>query len=78
MPRFTLSPRGLLDCLITACLTQSVYAVDKPANASVVTTHNAAVLQTCVEWTAIFASRLAHRGFLVGATSVSHEGISDI
>ena len=33
MPRFTLSPRGLLACLITACLTQSVIAADAPANA---------------------------------------------
>ncbi|MGF6207812.1 alkyl/aryl-sulfatase [Pseudomonas frederiksbergensis] len=46
MPRFTLSPRGLLACLITACLTQSVYAVDEPASASSITaTQNAAVLQ---------------------------------
>jgi alkyl sulfatase BDS1-like metallo-beta-lactamase superfamily hydrolase len=46
MPRFTLSPRGLLACLITVCLTQPVYAVDEPAEASAITTtHNAAVLQ---------------------------------
>jgi len=46
MPRFTLSPRGLLACLITVCLTQPVYAVDEPANASAITTtNNAAVLQ---------------------------------
>ena len=46
MPRFTLSPRGLLACLITACLTQSVYATDVPADASSITsTNNAAVLQ---------------------------------
>lgn len=46
MPRFTLSPRGLLACLITACLTQPVYAVDESADASAITTtNNAAVLQ---------------------------------
>jgi alkyl sulfatase BDS1-like metallo-beta-lactamase superfamily hydrolase len=46
MPRFTLSPRGLLACLITACLTQPVYAVDESADASATTTTlNAAVLQ---------------------------------
>jgi len=46
MPRFTLSPRGLLACLITACLAQPVYAADEPANASPITaTNNAAVLQ---------------------------------
>lgn len=46
MPRFTLSPRGLLACLITACLTLPVYAADEPANASPITaTNNAAVLQ---------------------------------
>jgi alkyl sulfatase BDS1-like metallo-beta-lactamase superfamily hydrolase len=46
MPRFTLSPRGLLACLITACLTQPVYAVDESADASAITTTlNAAVLQ---------------------------------
>jgi alkyl sulfatase BDS1-like metallo-beta-lactamase superfamily hydrolase len=46
MPRFTLSPSGLLACLITACLTQPVYAVDESANASAITTTlNAAVLQ---------------------------------
>ncbi|WP_077048717.1 alkyl/aryl-sulfatase [Pseudomonas sp. KK4] len=31
MPRFALSPRGLLACLITACLAQSVVAADAPA-----------------------------------------------
>ncbi|WP_223504715.1 alkyl/aryl-sulfatase [Pseudomonas sp. BF-R-24] len=46
MPRFTLSPRGLLACLITACLTQSVVAADGPVAASPQTTaSNAAVLQ---------------------------------
>ena len=46
MPRFTLSPRGLLACLITACLAQPVYAADEPANASPITaTNNTAVLQ---------------------------------
>jgi alkyl sulfatase BDS1-like metallo-beta-lactamase superfamily hydrolase len=48
MPRFTLSPRGLLACLITACLTQSVLAADAPvsANASALTAaSNTAVLQ---------------------------------
>ncbi|WP_426617837.1 alkyl/aryl-sulfatase [Pseudomonas rustica] len=30
MQRFTLSPRGLLACLITACLSQSVLAADAP------------------------------------------------
>jgi alkyl sulfatase BDS1-like metallo-beta-lactamase superfamily hydrolase len=46
MPRFTLSPRGLLACLITACLTQSVVAADAPVAASTQTaTSNAAVLQ---------------------------------
>ncbi|MNF39270.1 Metallo-beta-lactamase superfamily protein [compost metagenome] len=46
MPRFTLSPRGLLACLITACLTQSVVAADEPVAASPQTTaSNAAVLQ---------------------------------
>ncbi|POF41656.1 alkyl/aryl-sulfatase [Pseudomonas laurylsulfativorans] len=46
MPRFTLSPRGLLACLITACLAQSVVAADAPVAASSQTTaSNAAVLQ---------------------------------
>ncbi|MHC8314712.1 alkyl/aryl-sulfatase [Pseudomonas sp. LB3P31] len=46
MPRFTLNPRGLLACLITACLAQSVYAADLPADASPTTlSNNAAVLQ---------------------------------
>lgn len=46
MPRFTLSPRGLLACLITACLAQSVVAADGPVAASPQTTaSNAAVLQ---------------------------------
>jgi alkyl sulfatase BDS1-like metallo-beta-lactamase superfamily hydrolase len=46
MPRFTLSPRGLLACLITACLAQSVVAADAPVAASPQTTaSNAAVLK---------------------------------
>jgi len=46
MPRFTLSPRGLLACLITACLAQSVYAADAPVAASAQTAaSNSAVLQ---------------------------------
>lgn len=46
MPRFTLSPRGLLACLITACLAQSVVAADAPVAASAQTAaNNAAVLQ---------------------------------
>ncbi|WP_448090587.1 alkyl/aryl-sulfatase [Pseudomonas azerbaijanoccidentalis] len=46
MPRFTLSPRGLFACLITACLTQSVVAADAPVAASALTAaNNAAVLQ---------------------------------
>jgi alkyl sulfatase BDS1-like metallo-beta-lactamase superfamily hydrolase len=46
MPRFTLSPRGLLACLITACLTQSVVAADAPVAASAQTAaSNTAVLQ---------------------------------
>ena len=46
MPRFTLSPRGLLACLITACLAQSVAAADEPVAASAQTAaNNAAVLQ---------------------------------
>lgn len=45
MPRFTLSPRGLLACLITLSLTQSVIAADAPADASAATSaNNAAVL----------------------------------
>ncbi|PWK30697.1 alkyl/aryl-sulfatase [Pseudomonas sp. OV226] len=46
MPRFTLSPSGLLACLITACLAQSVAAADEPVAASAQTAaNNAAVLQ---------------------------------
>ena len=46
MPRFTLSPRGLLACLITACLAQSAVAADAAVAASSQTTaSNAAVLQ---------------------------------
>jgi alkyl sulfatase BDS1-like metallo-beta-lactamase superfamily hydrolase len=46
MPRFTLSPHGLLACLITACLAQSVYAADAPVAASAQTAaSNSAVLQ---------------------------------
>lgn len=46
MPRFTLSPRGLLACLITACLAQAVVAADAPVAASPQTTaSNAAVLK---------------------------------
>ncbi|AFY20421.1 alkyl sulfatase dimerization domain-containing protein [Pseudomonas sp. UW4] len=46
MPRFTLCPRGLLACLITACLAQSVVAADAPVAASPQTTaSNAAVLK---------------------------------
>ncbi|PVZ54162.1 alkyl/aryl-sulfatase [Pseudomonas sp. B1(2018)] len=46
MPRFTLSPRGLLACLITACLSQAVVAADAPVAASPQTTaSNAAVLK---------------------------------
>jgi alkyl sulfatase BDS1-like metallo-beta-lactamase superfamily hydrolase len=46
MPRFTLSPRGLLACLITACLAQTVIAADAPVAASPQTkASNAAVLQ---------------------------------
>lgn len=46
MPRFTLSPRGLLACLITACLAQSALAADAPVAASAQTAaSNAAVLQ---------------------------------
>ncbi|MGZ9738230.1 alkyl/aryl-sulfatase [Pseudomonas sp. GNP012] len=46
MPRFTLSPRGLLACLITACLAQPVVAADAPVAASPQTmASNAAVLK---------------------------------
>lgn len=46
MQRFTLSPRGLLACLITACLSQSVLAADAPVAPSAQTiTSNAAVLK---------------------------------
>ena len=46
MPRFTLSPRGLLACLITACLSQTVIAADAAVAASAQTSaSNAAVLQ---------------------------------
>jgi alkyl sulfatase BDS1-like metallo-beta-lactamase superfamily hydrolase len=46
MPRFTLSPRGLLACLITACLAQSVSAANEPVAASAQTAaSNTAVLQ---------------------------------
>ncbi|MGH8347270.1 MAG: alkyl/aryl-sulfatase, partial [Pseudomonas sp.] len=46
MPRFTLNPRGLLACLITACLAQSAVAADAQVAASSQTTaSNAAVLQ---------------------------------
>ena len=46
MPRFTLSPRGLLACLITACLAQSVIAANEPVAASAQTAaSNTAVLQ---------------------------------
>ncbi|WP_130907378.1 alkyl sulfatase dimerization domain-containing protein [Pseudomonas sp. Sample_16] len=46
MPRFTFSPRGLLACLITACLTQSAMAADAPVAASAQTAaSNSAVLQ---------------------------------
>ncbi|PBJ01260.1 alkyl/aryl-sulfatase [Pseudomonas sp. ACN5] len=46
MPRFTLSPRGLLACLITACLAQPVIAADAPVAASPQTmASNAAVLK---------------------------------
>jgi alkyl sulfatase BDS1-like metallo-beta-lactamase superfamily hydrolase len=46
MPRFTLSPRGLLACLITACLAQTVVAADAPVAVSPQTkASNAAVLQ---------------------------------
>lgn len=46
MQRFTLSPRGLLACLITACLSQSVLAADAPVAPSAKTiSSNAAVLK---------------------------------
>jgi alkyl sulfatase BDS1-like metallo-beta-lactamase superfamily hydrolase len=46
MHRFILSPRGLLACLITACLTQSALAADGPVAASAQTAaSNSAVLQ---------------------------------
>lgn len=46
MPRFTFSPRGLLACLITACLAQSAFAADAPVAASAQTAaSNTAVLQ---------------------------------
>ncbi|VVO83207.1 alkyl/aryl-sulfatase [Pseudomonas fluorescens] len=46
MPRFTLSPPGLLACLITACLSQTVIAADAAVAASAQTAaSNAAVLQ---------------------------------
>jgi alkyl sulfatase BDS1-like metallo-beta-lactamase superfamily hydrolase len=46
MNRFILSPRGLLACLITACLTQSALAADGPVAASAQTAaSNSAVLQ---------------------------------
>ncbi|PMZ72636.1 alkyl/aryl-sulfatase [Pseudomonas sp. FW305-70] len=46
MPRFTLNPRGLLACLITACLAQPVVAADAPVAASPQTmASNAAVLK---------------------------------
>ena len=47
MPRFILSPRGLLTCLITACLSQPLLAADGAVAPSMQTTaSNAAVLQT--------------------------------
>ncbi|PNG38962.1 alkyl sulfatase [Pseudomonas asplenii] len=46
MQRFTLSPRGLLACLITACLSQAVLAADAPVAPSAQTiASNAGVLQ---------------------------------
>ncbi|MFJ2427418.1 alkyl/aryl-sulfatase [Pseudomonas sp. NPDC087804] len=49
MQRFTLSPRGLLACLITACLSQSVLAADAPvapvAPSAQTIASNAAVLK---------------------------------
>lgn len=46
MQRFTLSPHGLLACLITACLSQSVLAADAPVAPSAQTiASNAAVLK---------------------------------
>ncbi|WP_122881456.1 alkyl sulfatase dimerization domain-containing protein [Pseudomonas viridiflava] len=47
MPRFILSPRGLLTCLITACLSQPLLAADGAVAPSMQTTaSNASVLQT--------------------------------
>lgn len=47
MPRFILSPRGLLTCLITTCLSQPLLAADGAVAPSVQTaSSNAAVLQT--------------------------------
>ncbi|MGA5482653.1 alkyl/aryl-sulfatase [Pseudomonas siliginis] len=47
MPRFILSPRGLLTCLITTCLSQPLLAADGPVAPSMQTAaSNAAVLQT--------------------------------
>ncbi|MGA5588713.1 alkyl/aryl-sulfatase [Pseudomonas siliginis] len=47
MPRFILSPRGLLTCLITTCLSQPLLAADGSVAPSVQTAaSNAAVLQT--------------------------------
>jgi alkyl sulfatase BDS1-like metallo-beta-lactamase superfamily hydrolase len=46
MPRFILSPRGLLACLITACLSQVVVAADAPVAPSAQTAaNNSAVLK---------------------------------
>lgn len=46
MQRFTLSPRGLLTCLITACLSQAALAADAPVAPSAQTiASNAGVLQ---------------------------------
>jgi len=46
MTRFTLSPRGLLACLITACLAHSAVAADGPVASSAQTAaSNSAVLQ---------------------------------
>jgi alkyl sulfatase BDS1-like metallo-beta-lactamase superfamily hydrolase len=46
MQRFTLSPRGLLACLITACLSQAALAADAPVAPSAQTiASNAGVLQ---------------------------------
>lgn len=47
MPRFILSPRGLLTCLITTCLSQPLLAADGAVAPSMQTAaSNAAVLQT--------------------------------